>query len=378
VARFVGATSRNAIVEWLEPVSDDDKDSKTEDPTAKKMSDAAEKGNVATSREATLFASILALYIFLVFFLPDAVGRVGTTLRDLFEQPHQWKLQNSSDMLSISTHLGWAMAGFLAPAMLLFMVFGLTASFAQNLPSFVLERIRPQISRISPKKGFGRVYSVPGFVEFGKSIFKIMVVAVIMFFALRSEYYGALDAMFSDPQVIFVKLAAIVKKMVLVIILSVAVLTVVDILWTRYHWYQGLKMTKQEIKDEYKQSQGDPIVKQRQKSVARDRARRRMINNVPRATLVIANPTHYAVALRYVREENDAPIVVAKGQDLIALRIREIAESNGIPVFEDPPLARSMFAQVSVDSVIPAAFYKAVAELVHRVYASRSRQKRTR
>ena len=116
---------------------------------------------------------------------------------------------------------------------------------------------------------------------------------------------------------------------------------------------------------------GRPDRQSRQRSIARDRARRRMIAKaVPRATLVIANPTHFAVALRYVREENDAPVVVAKGQDLIALKIREIAEENGIPVFEDPPLARSMFAQVSVDSVIPSVFYKAVAELIHRVYAA--------
>ncbi len=137
-------------------------------------------------------------------------------------------------------------------------------------------------------------------------------------------------------------------------------------------------MTKQEVKDEYKQAQGDPIVKSRQRSIARDRARRRMMKAVPRATLVIANPTHFAVALRYVREENDAPVVVAKGQDLIALKIREIAEENGIPVFEDPPLARSMFAQVSVDSVIPSVFYKAVAELIHRVYATPANRKRVR
>lgn len=215
-------------------------------------------------------------------------------------------------------------------------------------------------------------------MEFGKSIFKILIVSLIMYFTLRGEYFASLDAMFSDPQVIFVKLSSIVSKMVIVVMLSTGVLAAVDVIWTRYHWYQQLKMTKQEVKDEYKQAQGDPIVKSRQRSVARDRARRRMINNVPRATLVIANPTHYAVALRYVREENDAPVVVAKGQDLIALKIREIAESNGIPVFEDPPLARSMFAQVSVDSVIPPAFYKAVAELVHRVYASRSLKKRTR
>jgi flagellar biosynthetic protein FlhB len=325
-----------------------------------------------------MFASILAFYVFLVFFMPSGMAKMGETLKDLFEQPDQWRLENSTDVVSLSVHLGWAISAFLLPPMLIFIIFGLGSSFAQNMPSMVLERIRPQFSRVSPAKGFGRIYSGPGFVEFGKSIFKILIVSVIMYFALRSEYFASLDAMFSDPQVIFVKLDTIIRKMVIVVVLSTAVLAVIDVLWTRHHWYQQLRMSKQEIKDEFKQSQGDPVVKSRQRSVARDRARRRMIDNVPRATLVIANPTHYAVALRYVREENDAPVVVAKGQDLIALKIREVAESNGIPVFEDPPLARSMFAQVSVDSVIPPAFYKAVAELVHRVYASRSRQKRTR
>ncbi|MFB9950145.1 flagellar biosynthesis protein FlhB [Rhizobium puerariae] len=359
-------------------MSDEDKDSKTENPTAKRMTEAAEKGNVPFSREVPLFASMLAFYVFLVFFLPSGAARIGETLKDLFEQPDQWRLENTPDVVSLGVHLGWAIAGFLVPAMLLFIVFGLGSSFAQNIPSMVLERVRPQISRVSPAKGFSRIYSVPGLVEFGKSLFKILIVSLVMYFVLRGEFFASLDAMFSDPQVILVKLNAIAKKMVIVVVISAGLLAVIDVLWTRYHWYQELKMTKQEVKDEYKQAQGDPIVKSRQKSVARDRARRRMINNVPRATLVIANPTHYAVALRYVREENDAPVVVAKGQDLIALKIREIAEANDIPVFEDPPLARSMFAQVSVDSVIPPAFYKAVAELVHRVYASRSLKKRTR
>lgn len=164
--------------------------------------------------------------------------------------------------------------------------------------------------------------------------------------------------MFSDPQTIFVRLASIIKKILVVVLLATAIVGIIDLFWTRYHWYDQLRMTKQDVKDEFKQSQGDPIVKARQRSIARDRARRRMMKNVSRATLVIANPTHFAVALRYVRSENDAPVVVAKGQDLIALRIREIAEENNIPVFEDPPLARSMFAQVSVDSVIPSVFLR--------------------
>lgn len=350
----------------------DDKDSKTEQPTAKKLTDAANKGNVPFSREVPVFASALAFYIFLIFFLPSGAGRLGTALKDLFSQPDQWRLENTPDVVSLGVRIAWAVAGFLAPAMLLFIVFGLGSSLAQNMPSMVLERIRPQASRISPKKGFERIYSVQGMVEFGKSTFKILIVSVVMYFALRGEFFGTLDAMFSDPQVILVKIDIIVRKMLVVILIATALLAAVDVAWSRHHWFTQLKMTKQEVKDEYKQAQGDPLIKSRQRSLARDRARRRMINNVPRATLVIANPTHYAVALRYVREEGDAPVVVAKGQDLIALKIREIAEANEIPVFEDPPLARSMFAQVSVDNVIPPAFYKAVAELVHRVYAARS------
>lgn len=357
---------------------DQDKDSKTEAPTEKKMRDAAEKGNTPISREVPIFASALAFYLYLVFFLPAGVARMGETLRDLFEQPDQWSINSATDVISLFAHLGWESSALLLPAVALIMLFGVGSNVLQHMPSFVLERIRPQASRVSLSKGWERLFSVTGLVEFGKSLFKIIIVATIMVFALRSEYFGTLDAMFSDPQVMFVKFATIMKKIMIVILLATFVLAVIDFFWTRHHWYTQLRMTKQEVKDEHKQSQGDPIVKARQRSIARDRARRRMISNVPRATLVITNPTHFAVALRYVREENEAPVVVAKGQDLVALKIRELAREHDIPIFEDPPLARSMFAQVSVDSVIPSIFYKAVAELVHRVYAAKAQKRRVR
>ncbi|MBB3314962.1 flagellar biosynthetic protein FlhB [Rhizobium sp. BK181] len=359
-------------------MADDDKDSKTEDPTAKKKSDAAEKGNVPFSREVPLFATVLATFVYIIFFLPSGLSKVGEALKDIFEQPDQWKLETGPDALSLFVHLGWVSATLLAPAFILFMVFGVGASIAQNLPTPVLERIRPQFSRISPAKGWSRLFSLPGLVEFGKSLTKIVIVGVVMFFVLKSEYFGAIDAMFSDPQTIFTRMMTSMQKITIVVLIATAVVAIADFFWTRYHWFTELKMTRHEVKEENKQSQGDPFVKSRQRSLMRDRARRRMIANVDRATLVIANPTHFAVALRYVREENDAPVVVAKGQDLIALKIREIAEKNGIPVFEDPPLARSMFAQVSVDSVIPSVFYKAVAELIHRVYATHAKNKRVR
>ncbi len=359
-------------------MADEDKDSKTESPTHKKLSDAADKGNVPFSKEVTLFASSLAFYFFLLFFLPGHSAKLGEALKDIIEKPEQWKLENSSDVISIAVRLGWDSAAFLAPVMLLFALFGLAASFAQNMPSFVLERVRPQFSRVSPIKGFERIFSVQGLVEFGKSIFKIAVVGIMMFFVMRTDFLHSIDAMFTDPMVVPSLLYGSIKKMMIVILAATATLSVADFFWTRHHWFSQLKMTKQEVKDENKQAMGDPVVKARQRSLMRSRARQRMMNNVPRATLIIANPTHYAVALRYVREESDAPIVVAKGTDLVALKIREIAEEHQIPVFEDPPLARSMFAQVSVDSVIPPAFYKAVAELIHRVYASRAPKRRTR
>lgn len=359
-------------------MSDEDKDSKTESPSQKKLSDAAQKGNVPFSKEVTLFASSLAFYCFMLFFVPSSIGKLAESLKDILEKPDQWQIENASDVVSLAVHLSWVVAAFLLPVMVMFTIFGLGSSFAQNMPSFVLERVRPQLSRLSPIKGFERIFSVPGLVEFGKSIFKVAIVGVVMFFVMRSDFLHTLDAMFADPLVVPVMLYASMNKMMVVIVLATAALAAADFFWTRHHWYTQLKMTKQEVKDENKQAMGDPIVKSRQRSLMRNRARQRMMNNVPRATLIIANPTHYAVALRYVREESDAPVVVAKGMDLVALKIREIAEAHQIPVFDDPPLARSMFAQVSVDSVIPPAFYKAVAELIHRVYAARAPKRRIR
>jgi flagellar biosynthetic protein FlhB len=359
-------------------LADEEKESKTENPSAKKMSDAAEKGNVASSREVGLFGLMLAIFIYMIFFLPARMARMADVLRDLFEKPDHWSIETGPDAIALFTRLGWEVGNLLLPAVVMFFVFGIGASFAQHLPSPVLERIRPQFSRISPAKGWNRIFSAPGLIEFCKAMVKVVVVGLIVFLVMRSEFFGALDSMFSDPRTLFVRIATAVKKVTVIVLLTTGVVAIADFFWTRHHWFTNLKMTRQEVKDELKQSQGDPIVKTRQRSIARDRARKRMMKAVPRATLVIANPTHFAVALRYVREENDAPVVVAKGQDLVAVKIREIAEENGIPVFEDPPLARSMFAQVSMDSVIPSVFYKAVAELIHRVYAKQADKRRGR
>ena len=309
------------------------------------------------------------MLIFLVFFLPGRAGRFVETLRDLFEQSDGWQLDTGGDALALFQALFFEASGVLLPAFALLIGFGIAASVLQNMPSPVLNRVQPKLERISPAKGFGRIYGAKGMVEFAKSLSKIVIVSAIVATVMQGEFFQALDLMFMDPTLIAPDMARLAGKVIVVVLICTATLAILDLLWTRYSWHADLKMSKQDIKDELKQSDGDPILKARQRSLARDRARRRMIAEVPRATLVIANPTHYAVALRYVREEGGAPVVIAKGQDLIALKIREVAEAHGIPVFEDPPLARSMFAQVSVDNFIPAVFYKAVAELVHRIYS---------
>jgi flagellar biosynthetic protein FlhB len=355
-----------------------DKDSKTEAPTAKRFNDAADKGNVPFSREITVFASTLGIYVYLIFYLPPGISHLWETLRDLFDKPEQWRFDSGPDVVALFMRLAWDSGAVVFPAFILMAAFGVGSSIMQNLPSPVLERIMPKASRLNPVAGLNRMFGLPGMVEFGKSLFKVLIVGLVIVLSLKSEFFTSLDAMYADPSYLLGRLTADVKTILIIILFASAVIGIADYFWTHHQWFEELKMTKEEVKEERKQTDGDPIMKQRQRSFARDLSRKRMIASVPRATLVIANPTHFAVALRYVKEEDAAPVVIAKGQDLIALKIREIAEKHGIPVFEDPPLARSMFAQVSVDSVIAPAFYKAVAELIQRIYASKNKNRRVK
>jgi len=175
-----------------------------------------------------------------------------------------------------------------------------------------------------------------------------------------------------DPDAVLELILTIAMRLLMAVCVVTILLLAVDLLWVRMHWRKDIRMSKQEIKDEMKELEGDPLKEARLRSLALDRRRKSMIAAVPRATLVIANPTHYAIALRYVREEGGAPLVLSKGKDLIALKIREIAEQHLIPIIEDKLLASSMYDSVEVDRPIPPEFYKAVAELVHILYAKSS------
>jgi flagellar biosynthetic protein FlhB len=342
-----------------------DQESKTEEPTEKKVRDSVEQGKIPVSREASIFASMAALMVIQAFLIGQGVQQLVPTLQGLLDDPEGFPLSTGADAQNLLTVVGLQALRFLVPLVVIMMVFGLAASLLQNAPRMVLQRIAPDLSRISPISGWNRLFGTQGLVEFGKSLFKLGSVSAVVAVVLRSSEARAFEAMYTDPVALPEMILNIAMRIVSAICIATIVLVAIDLAWARFHWRRELRMTKQEIKDEHKQAEGDPMVKARLRSLARDRSRQRMIAAASRATLVIANPTHFAIALRYKREENPAPLVVAKGMDVIALKIREVAEQNRIPVIENKALARALYEAVQVDQVIPAEFFRPVAEIIY-------------
>jgi flagellar biosynthesis protein FlhB len=349
-----------------------DKDSKTEDATEKKLRDSLDKGQVPFAKEVPVFASFLAILVFMLFFAQSNAIEMASFLSLFLERADEWSLATQQDAVILYRQVFMEVGKVLGTVMALLVAAGLAASILQNIPRFVGERVKPQLSRISLKEGFGRLFGAKGLTHFAQSMGKLIFAGVVLALGVAEAREKLLSGLLTQPEAFLVVIREIAIDIVLAISVIMALIAAIDILWSRYHWLQDLRMTRQEVKDEIKQSEGDPIMRARLRSIRRDRARQRMMTNVPTATLVVANPTHYAIALRYDREKDAAPVVVAKGQDLIALRIREIAEEHGVPVFEEVALARSMYGQVSVDSMIPTEFYHAIAELVRVVYQNKS------
>ena len=351
---------------------DADSDSKTEEPTEKRIADALDKGNVPMSREIPFLTSLVAYSIAQIFILPAQTPNLVAGLARFVDNPGGWRFEKASDALALFEDVGLIFGAFVGPALLVFAGFGVAGSVLQNPPRLVLDRILPDASRISIWGGASRTFGPRGWTEFLKSTLKLGAVAIAVAYVLNARRSTILSAMFVDVTDLPSRLLALCAQATATVLLSVVLIAGADFTWTRIHWRRDQRMTKQEVKDELKQAEGDRMVKARLRSLRLDRSRKRMLTNVPKATMVVVNPTHYAVALRYVRSEGGAPLVIAKGVDLIALKIREIAMEHDVPIIEDKPLARSLFGAVEVDSAIPPEFYRAVAEIVHLLQQKRS------
>jgi flagellar biosynthesis protein FlhB len=291
----------------------------------------------------------------------------------MIDDPSGFRIRTSADATEFLVAVGLSAARLVLPIVLVLALAGVASSVLQNVPRIVLERIKPEFSRISIAQGWGRIFGGQGRIEFGKSVFKFLAISMVVMIVLRAEEAVAVNALFGDPNAVPELILTAAMRLVSAISIATIVLVALDLVWARFHWRTGLRMTKQEIKDEFKQAEGDPLIKARLRSIARDRARKTMLAAVPRATLVIANPTHFAIALKYEHGEDAAPTVLAKGQDLIALKIREIAEQNDVPVVEDKLLARSMYEAAQIDRVIPAEFFRPVAEIIYFLHSRKKK-----
>jgi flagellar biosynthetic protein FlhB len=350
----------------------DNDDDKTEEPTDKRLADAIERGNTPVSREVAFLASLIAYLLVEIYALPSTTPGLAAAMAHFLDDPSGWRLETAGDARALTLTVASIMGRFLGPAVFLLMAFGVGGSIIQNPPRVVAQRIEPDFKRLSPFAGFARLFGPRGWTEFGKAMVKLGVVGVSVALVVASQRLAMIDAMFVDTAGLPGRLLSLCVAATAAITLAVLILAGADFTWTRIHWRRDQRMSRYEVKEEVKQAEGDRMLKARLRSLRLDRSRRNMMKAVPKATMVIVNPTHYAVAMRYVRSEGGAPVVLAKGVDLFALKIRDIALEHGVPVIEDKALARSLYDVVTVDAVIPQEFYRAVAEIVHLINSKRA------
>ena len=340
---------------------------KTEQATPKKREEARKKGQVAKSRDATSVAVLLACLIFFWFGSSAMVEKMMALARWLLTQSAQFNV-NCNNIQVLSIGLIYKTFAILSPLFLAAFSMALLANYLQV--GFVLssESVQPKLSKIDPIKGFQKLFSIRSLVELAKNIFKISIVGFVAYVIVRREIENFIPLMDQSVWVILVYIANVAFKIILVVCLALIILAALDYIYQRWEFEKDLKMTKQEVKDESRQMEGDPLVKARIKRLQRDMARKRMMASVPEADVVITNPTHLAVALRYDQAGMFAPKVVAKGAGFIAENIKDIARKNNVPIVNNKPLARVLYKNVDVDEMIPANLYKAVAEVLAFVY----------
>ena len=336
---------------------------KTEDPTQKRLADAREKGQVAKSQEVAHWFMILAFALIVSLMAPGVSGRLVEPLKGLMEKAHRIPVDGGS-IGDLFGELALELALILALPMLLIVSAALLSGFLQVGLIFSLEPIKPKLEKISLLSGLKRLFSSRALVEFAKGVAKLTIVGALAFLMVW-PYREMILHVPSMPMLDFLDFEKSMAQRILFAVLAVmTVLAILDLMFQRFQHHKQMRMTKQEVKDELKQAEGDPMVKARLRQIRAERARRRMLAAVPDADVVVTNPTHFAVALQYEAAAMAAPRVTAKGVDAVAQRIRETAEAHDVPLVENPPLARALYDSVELDSEVPPEHYKAVAEVI--------------
>lgn len=340
---------------------------RTERATEKRRQQAREEGQAARSTEVNSTLVLLAGVVSTLW----AFGWMGSQLADVgrffFDEAGQASLESPGDGVRMLLLMGQKVVLATAPVLLATFVVGTGSAFLQVGWNFSTKAIQPQLSKLNPIEGIKKFVSKQAFFELAKNLLKVTVigtVAVLTVRALLPQIVGILDL---DLAAALGVSALFVWKLVLRLLGVLAVLAIVDFWWQRHRHEEQLKMTKEEVKREHKDQEGDPQIKSRIRSLMLEQSRRRMMDDVKTADVVVTNPTHFSVALDYDPSES-APRVVAKGQGQLALRIREVAREAGVPVVEEPPLARALYRVVRIGDQIPADLFEAVAGVLAAVY----------
>ncbi|MEP3278116.1 MAG: flagellar biosynthesis protein FlhB [Stappiaceae bacterium] len=349
-----------------------DDNEKTEEPTQKRLSDAFDKGDVVKSQEVGIWFGLAGTTIVVGLLAPDMASSLAADLRGFLMNSYMMPI-DAGGMKIIWEKIALVLFGAMAVPMGVMFFAALLGNLAQHRPTWSVDPITPKASKISPLAGAKRLFSKDSLVNFLKGVLKIALVAAAMGAILWPER-DRLDTMIQrDQTVLLIEAQELGLKLLGVILAIMGAIAAADFFWQKHKWFERQKMSLQEVKEEYKQQEGDPAVKAKIRQLRMERSRSRMMASVPDATVVITNPTHFAVALKY-EEGMEAPLCVAKGLDAVALRIREVAGNADVPIVENPPLARALHAAIEIDDSIPEEHYKAVAEVIGYVYRLRNRK----
>src|SRR5499426_4561489 len=335
---------------------------RSEDPTQKRLDEALERGDVVKSQEVNTWFVIAAGALLLMAFSGSMATGIATTLRGLVAHSGSIRV-GGGGFVGLVEKLGLEVIAAVAIPLLLLALAAVGGNMIQHRLVWTAEALKPKLSKISPLAGFKRLFSKQALMNFVKGLLKLAIIGAIMTALLWPERTRLDTLVTLDPAAILPMTQDLSLQLLGAVVAILAFIAAGDFLFQYRQWFERQKMSFHELKEEFKNTDGDPHVKAKIRQIRESRMRKRMMASVPDATVVIANPTHYAVALKYERGMN-APVCVAKGMDAIALKIREVAEANGVPVVENPPLARALHATIEIDDEIPAEHYQAVAEVI--------------
>lgn len=341
-----------------------DEEEKTEEPTSKKLEDAKNEGNINKSMEVTGSAVLFFTSVYLLFFSSFSMIEIKKLM--MFSYGFIGEELDGSVLYSITYSITITLLKALAPLFMLVIVLVLASNWTQF--GLISIPLKFDLQKLDPIKGIQNIFGFKKLIEAIKLTAKLIIIMIVMGILFLITNKKFLEMMNQELETTITMMIQLTIYFIFSILLILIIFAIIDFYFSRHYYMKSLRMSKQEIKDEFKNMEGDPHVKGRIRKIQMQMAQKRMMSNVPNADVVITNPTHYAVALKYDNNVNSAPVVVGKGIDFMALKIKDIAKENKIPIIENPALARALYEQIEVDREIPSDFYKALAEIFSYVY----------